>query len=163
MAVGGFLVAFSPVRGLAVLGSWRRTPHDLQAMVDLKPRIRLVKGAYTEPNKIAFQKRKEVDGQYAYLTDWLFDNGTDPAVATHDHRLIHHATQSARRAGAGKQDFEIQMLYGIRRDLQHRLATEGHRVRAYVPYGSAWYPYLMRRIAERPANIRFFLRALVRG
>jgi proline dehydrogenase len=148
---------------LAMQAYLRRTPHDLQEMAELEPRIRLVKGAYAEPASVAFQKRKEVAAQYAFLTDWLFDNGTDPAIATHDHRLIRHAIQTARHVGAEKHDYEIQLIYGIRRDLQLRLATEGYRVRSYVPYGSAWYPYLMRRIAERPANVRFFLRAMVRG
>ncbi|MDQ4095135.1 MAG: proline dehydrogenase family protein [Actinomycetota bacterium] len=145
---------------LAVQAYLRRTPVDLQLMAPLKPRIRLVKGAYAEPEEIAFQKKREVDAQYAFLTDWLFEQGTDPAIASHDHVLIEHAKNAASRTGAGKEGFEIQMLYGIRRDLQEELAADGYRVRVYVPYGSAWYPYLMRRMAERPANIMFFLRAL---
>ncbi|MDQ4027453.1 MAG: proline dehydrogenase family protein [Actinomycetota bacterium] len=141
----------------------RRTPVDLQAMADLKPRIRLVKGAYAEPEELAFQKRAEIDAQYKYLIDWLFDRGTDPGIATHDGALIDHAKRAAARSGAGKQGFEFQMLYGVRSDLQRRLANDGYRMRTYVPFGSAWYPYLMRRLAERPANLRFFLRAVLRG
>lgn len=149
-----------PELRLAMQAYLRRTPVDLQLMAPLKPRIRLVKGAYAEPEALAFQKKREVDGQYAFLIDWLFEQGTDPGIATHDHSLIQHGKNAAARTGVGKDGFEIQMLYGIRRDMQEQLAADGFRVRVYVPYGSAWYPYLMRRMAERPANIRFFLRAL---
>lgn len=145
---------------VAIQAYLRRTPVDLEMMSSLQPKIRLVKGAYAEPEPVAFQKRSEVDGQYRFLIDWLFECGTDPGIATHDHRLIEHAQRTARDTGRGPKDFEIQMLYGIRRDLQETLAQKGHRVRVYVPFGSAWYPYLMRRMAERPANLRFFLRAL---
>lgn len=146
---------------LAMQSYLRRTPVDLETMSALKPKVRLIKGAYAEPEDIAFQKKAEIDGQYVFLTDWLFENGADPAIASHDERLINHAREVAERTGAGKTGFEIQMLYGIRRELQERLAAEGYRVRTYVPFGSAWYPYLMRRMAERPANVRFFMRALV--
>jgi proline dehydrogenase len=149
-----------PSLRLAIQAYLRRTPIDLETMADIKPRIRLVKGAYAEPEAIAYQKRREIDTQYMRLTDWLFAKGTDPALATHDGKLIAHGADAAQRVGAGPADYEIQMLYGIRRDLQDRLASDGFRVRIYVPFGSAWYPYLMRRLAERPANIRFFLRAL---
>ncbi len=142
---------------LAIQAYLRRTPADLEGMKDLKPKIRLVKGAYAEPEDIAFQKRREIDAQYVYLTDWLVKYGTDPGIATHDDKLIEHV----RRVAPSKDSFEIQMLYGIRRDLQESLAQAGYRVRVYVPFGSAWYPYLMRRMAERPANMKFFLRALV--
>jgi proline dehydrogenase len=149
-----------PSLRLAIQAYLRRTPIDLETMADIKPRIRLVKGAYAEPEAIAYQKRREIDTQYMRLTDWLFAKGTDPALATHDGKLIAHGADAALRVGAGPADYEIQMLYGIRRDLQDSLASGGFRVRIYVPFGSAWYPYLMRRLAERPANIRFFLRAL---
>ena len=145
---------------LAMQAYLRRTPVDLETMTALKPKIRLVKGAYAEADGVAFQKRAEIDAQYRFLIDWLFERGTDPGIATHDHRLIAHAQRTARAMNLEKDSFEIQMLYGIRRDLQERLAQEGHRVRVYVPFGSAWYPYLMRRMAERPANLRFFLRAV---
>lgn len=139
----------------------RRTPIDLETMARISPKVRLVKGAYAEPEAIALQKKTEIDQQYRFLTEWLFERGTDPAIASHDHRLIGHAQQIARNLGLGKDSFEIQMLYGIRRDLQEQLASDGYRVRTYVPFGSAWYPYLMRRMAERPANLRFFLRAVM--
>ena len=150
---------FSDLR-LAIQAYMRRTPIDLQAMVELKPKIRLVKGAYAETPDIALQKRSEIDAQYAFLIEWLLANGTDPAFGTHDHRLLEHVEATAARLGVSKDDYEIQMLYGIRRDLQEGLAAGGYRVRCYVPFGSAWYPYLMRRIGERPANLRFFLRAV---
>jgi proline dehydrogenase len=148
---------------LAVQAYLRRTAADLEGLSDLPPIVRLVKGAYAEPSEIAFQRRKEIDAQYAYLIDWLFQKGKDPAIATHDTKLILHAQKVADSAGTGKAGFEVQMLYGVRRDLQERLAQGGYRVKVYVPFGSAWYPYLMRRIAERPANLRFFLRAVVRN
>lgn len=141
----------------------RRTATDLEAMADLKPRVRLVKGAYAEPEEIAFQKNKEINAQYRFLTRWLFEKGRDPGIATHDSKLIRHAQRAAARLSLDKKSFEVQMLYGIRHDLQRELAQQGYRIRCYVPFGSAWYPYLMRRMAERPANLRFFLRALVRG
>jgi proline dehydrogenase len=145
---------------LAMQAYLRRTPADLESMRDLKPKIRLVKGAYSEHEEIAFKRRKEIDSQYMVLTDWLFERGADPGIATHHGKLIDHARSAAERTRVGKQGFEIQMLYGIRRDLQEQLADDGFRVRVYVPFGSAWYPYLMRRMAERPANLRFFLRAV---
>ena len=147
----------------AIQAYLRRTPVDLETFSGVKPRIRLVKGAYSEPDEIAFQKKAEIDNQFKFLIDWLFEKGTDPGIATHDSKLIDHARFAAVRTGADKKDFEIQMLYGVRTKLQEELVGQGYRVRTYVPYGSAWYPYLMRRIAERPANLLFFLRTLVRG
>jgi proline dehydrogenase len=141
----------------------RRTPHDLEDMAASKPRVRLVKGAYNEADEIAIQKKREISLQFMFLTDWLFENGTDPAIASHDSALIDHAIWASRRTGSGPKSFEVQMLYGVRSDLQKRLADQGYRVRVYVPYGSDWYAYLMRRLAERPANLRFFLRSLARG
>jgi proline dehydrogenase len=150
-----------PETRLAIQAYLRRTAVDLEELAgEMPPKIRLVKGAYSEPPELAFQKRSEIDAQFKYLTDWLFTKGTDPGIATHDSALIEHAKKAASRAGGGAKSFEIQMLYGIRRDLQEQLAQQGHRVNVYVPFGSAWYPYLMRRIAERPANLRFFLRAM---
>ncbi|MFP5298162.1 MAG: proline dehydrogenase family protein [Actinomycetota bacterium] len=146
---------------IAIQAYLRRTPVDLETMSSLKPKVRLVKGAYAEPEELAFQKNGEIDQQYRFLTEWLFDRGTDPAIASHDEKLIDHAKRIASARGLDKKSFEIQMLYGIRRDLQERLAADGYRVATYVPFGSAWYPYLMRRMAERPANVKFFLRAFL--
>ncbi len=146
---------------LAIQACLRRTPWDLETLAPLKPRIRLVKGAYSEPLELSLRARAEVTAQYRFLTGWLFEHGADPAFGTHDSACIDHAKAAAVRAGMGPNDFEFQMLYGVRRELQQELAREGHRVRVYIPFGSAWYPYLMRRMAERPANLRFFVRALV--
>jgi proline dehydrogenase len=150
-----------PETRLAMQANLRRTPSDLDAMAAIKPRIRLVKGAYAEPIDKAMRSKREVTAQFRHLTDWLFRHGTDPAFGTHDSSCIEYAEKVAEDSGVGKQDFEIQMLYGIRRDLQRSLAKEGYRVRVYIPYGSAWYPYLMRRMAEKPTNLVFFLRSLV--
>ena len=153
---------FEDIR-MAMQAYLRRTPSDLERIRDLRPKIRLVKGAYAESEDVALQRKREIDAQYRYLIDWLFENGTDPAIATHDQQLLDHARRAAARSESGERGFEIQMLYGVRRQLQEQLAQEGLRVRVYVPFGSAWYPYLTRRIAERPANLAFFLRAMVRG
>lgn len=145
---------------LAIQAALRRTPLDLEALAPLKPRVRLVKGAYAEPVEAAHQGRTEISAQFKYLTDWLFQYGTDPAFGTHDGGLIDYAHAAAARAAKGPKEYEIQFLYGVRRDLQQELASGGYRVRVYIPYGVAWYPYLTRRMAERPANLLFFLRAL---
>jgi proline dehydrogenase len=150
-----------PDTRLAIQACLRRTPSDLESLAPLKPRIRLVKGAYSEPIGIALRSKKEITAQYQHLTDWLFEHGNDPAFGTHDDACIEYAMKAAGRAGVSVQNFEIQVLYGIRRDLQHSLARDGYRVRVYIPFGSAWYPYLMRRMAERPGNLVFFLRSVV--
>ena len=150
-----------PRTRIAIQAALRRTPVDLEALASLEPRVRLVKGAYAEPVERAHQGKAEIRAQFAYLTGWLFEHGTDPAFGTHDDQLIAHARDAAVRAGRGPEEYEFQFLYGIRRDLQKRLVDDGHRVRVYIPFGSAWYPYLTRRMAERPANLVFFLRALV--
>ena len=152
-----------PQTRLAIQACLRRTPSDLDSLAPLKPRIRLVKGAYAEPIERALRSKKDITAQFHYLTDWLFAHGSLPAFGTHDGACIEHAELAAARAGVDKRDFEIQVLYGIRRDLQQRLADQGYRIRVYIPFGSAWYPYLMRRMAERPANMRFFLRSLIGG
>jgi proline dehydrogenase len=148
---------------LAIQAYLHRTQADLDAMRDLAPRVRLVKGAYKEPPDLAIQAKPEIDQRYRELAGWLFDHGTDPGIATHDERLIEHACALARERGLTRRSFEVQMLYGVRRDLQEELAARGYRVRTYVPFGSHWYPYLSRRIAERPANLFFVLRAALSG
>ena len=149
-----------PHTRLAIQAALRRTPLDLETLAPLRPRIRLVKGAYAEPAQVAQQAGREISAQYRFLTDWLFRHGEDPAFGTHDSELIGYARRAAAEAGKGPREFEFQMLYGVRRDVQQELARRGHRIRVYIPYGSAWYPYLTRRMAERPANLIFFLRAL---
>ena len=149
-----------PHTRLAIQAALRRTPWDLEALAPVKPRVRLVKGAYSEPIDLVHQGRGEVRAQFKFLIDWLFQYGAEPAFGTHDGQLIDYARAAAIRADKGPKEFEIQFLYGIRRDLQRELVKGGYRVRVYIPYGSAWYPYLTRRMAERPANLLFFLRAL---
>lgn len=152
-----------PQTRLAVQAAVRRTPVDLASFATTKPRIRLVKGAFLETQDVALQNHSEVTAQYLHLTEWALANLPDPAFGTHDDRCIEHAKRSAVRLGVDRADYEFQMLYGVRRDLQQRLADEGYRIRVYLPYGTDWYPYLMRRMAERPANLAFFLRSLVSG
>lgn len=152
-----------PQTRVAIQAAMRRTPTDLASFTGSKPRIRLVKGAFLEASDVALQDRAEVTAQYLYLTDWALANLPDPAFGTHDDACIARVQQTATRLGIDRAAYEFQMLYGVRRDLQQRLADDGHRVRVYVPYGTDWYPYLMRRMAERPANLAFFLRSLISG
>jgi proline dehydrogenase len=139
-----------------------RSAGDIDRMTRLRIPVRLCKGAYLEPHSAAFPNKIDVDRNFLALMKVLLDRGADPAVATHDERIQGEALRYTRERGLAKDKFEFQMLYGIRRDLQRRLADQGYRVRLYVPYGTAWYPYLMRRLAERPANLLFLLRNLLR-
>jgi proline dehydrogenase len=150
-----------PDTRLAMQACLRRTPEDLDSLAALQPRIRLVKGAYAEPIDRALRSKKEITAEYQHLSEWLLKHGKLPAFGTHDDTCIDSGIKTANRLGLGQRDFEIQLLYGIRRDLQQDLADRGYRVGVYIPFGSAWYPYLMRRMAERPANLLFFLRAAV--
>jgi proline dehydrogenase len=150
-----------PNTRLAMQACLRRTPEDLDSLAALQPRIRLVKGAYAEPIERAVRSKKEITAEYQHLSEWLLKHGKLPGFGTHDDACIDFAIKTANRLGLGQRDFEIQLLYGIRRDLQQDLADRGYRVGVYIPFGSAWYPYLMRRMAERPANLLFFLRAAV--
>jgi proline dehydrogenase len=138
-----------------------RTAADLERVIELGARVRLCKGAYLEPARLAYPDKAAVDANYARLLERLLVKGNYPAIATHDERLIRHAQEVARREGIGPERFEFQMLFGVRRDLQLRLVQQGYRLRVYVPYGEEWYPYLVRRLAERPANIGFFVRSLL--
>jgi proline dehydrogenase len=147
--------------GLALQAYLFRTPADLERVLGVQ--VRLCKGAYLEPPTLAHAKKEDVDAAYAVLARRLLEAGTYPMIATHDARLVHHAQTVAGSIGRDRSTFEFQMLYGIRRDLQERLAAEGYRVRVYVPYGTEWYPYLVRRMAERPANMKFFVTQLFRG
>jgi proline dehydrogenase len=153
------LVATHRPPRLAVQAYLHRTPGDLRELAELKAPIRLVKGAYAEPEERALQTPEEITVRYRELVDWLFDHHPDPALGA----VIGYAQRAARLRGLGRRSFEVQMLYGVRRELQLELARADNRVRTYVPFGSAWYPYLVRRLAERPANLRFFARSLVRG
>jgi len=135
-----------------------RSAADIDRLNQLGIPVRLCKGAYHEPNSAAFADKREVDRNYLKLMKTLLDRGVYPAIATHDEDIQNEAQRYRRERGYAADRFEFQMLYGIRRDLQRRLVSEGYRVRVYVPYGTAWYPYFMRRLAERPANVGFLLR-----
>lgn len=135
---------------------------DVEQLIAQGVRVRLVKGAYKEPKEIAFQQKSEVDHNYVRLMTMLLLKGNYPALGTHDESIIQVACKYAREHGIGQDAFEFQMLYGIRRDLQEKLVKQGYNVRIYVPYGSQWYPYLMRRMAERPANLVFVMSNAVR-
>jgi proline dehydrogenase len=139
-----------------------RSATDIERLNRLRIPVRLCKGAYLESHTVAFHRKKDVDANYVQLMKALLDEGTDPALATHDQRIQAEARRYVRERGIGPEKFEFEMLYGIRRDLQRALASEGFRLRLYVPYGTAWYPYFMRRLAERPANAFFLLRNLFR-
>jgi proline dehydrogenase len=148
---------------VAIQAAMRRTPDDLASFTAVKPRIRLVKGAFLESIDKALCDPAEVTAQYRYLTEWALAHLPDPAFGTHDDSCINHVKVVADRLGLGKGDFEFQTLYGVRRDLQEQLAAEGYRIRVYLPYGTQWYPYMMRRMAERPANLMLFARSLISG
>lgn len=152
-----------PDSRMAIQVALRSTPEDLESFTEVMPRLRLVKGAYDEPLFRALRDPKEIRAQYLHLTDWILRHCPDPAFGTHDDLCVDYAKHAAVSAGVDKKDYEFQMLYGVRRDLQRQLVREGYRVRVYVPFGSQWYPYLMRRMAERPANLLLFLRSLVGG
>ena len=147
--------------GLALQAALRRTEQDVQRMIGLGARVRLVKGAYKEPPSLAFQRKAEVDEAFRRLMRLLLEKGTYPAIATHDEALIDETRAYATERSLGRDRFEFQMLYGIRRDLQATLAADGHHVRIYLPFGRQWFPYFMRRLGERPANVGFVLRAIV--
>ena len=149
--------------GVALQAHLRRTPADLERVSAIPVPVRLCKGAYREPHAIALTRRRDVDCAFAQLATRLMASQAYAMIATHDERLIEHAARAAARAGRARDSFEFQMLYGVRRELQRDLVARGFRVRVYVPFGSEWYPYLMRRIAERPANVRFFAEAMLRG
>ena len=140
----------------------RRTRDDIQRMNELGARVRLVKGAYMEPPSVAYESKGEVDRMFVRDMELLLRDGSYPAIATHDDKMIAATRRFAFERGIPKSSFEFQMLYGIRRDLQQRLREEGYNVRIYLPYGDSWYPYLMRRMAERPANLFFIANSVAR-
>ncbi|HET6694490.1 MAG TPA: proline dehydrogenase family protein [Pedococcus sp.] len=149
-----------PETGAVLQAYLRRTEADCRALAHEGSRVRLCKGAYDEPDTVAFRDRREVDLSYVRCLRVLMEGDGYPMVATHDPRMVEIAAELVRRTGRDPGTYEFQMLYGVRPDEQHRLAEAGHRVRVYVPYGQEWYGYLVRRLAERPGNLTFFLRAL---
>lgn len=139
-----------------------RSEADLEQLIEAGARVRLVKGAYLEPPQVAFQQKAEVDASFVHLMQMLLLRGNYPAIASHDPKMVDATKRFARDQGIEPSRYEFQMLYGIRRDLQTELEREGYNVRIYVPYGTHWYPYLMRRMAERPANLMFVLGNITR-
>ncbi|HET9259588.1 MAG TPA: proline dehydrogenase family protein [Acidimicrobiia bacterium] len=145
--------------GIAIQAYMKRTATDLERLGGLGGHIRLCKGAYVEPSEIAITTKAGVDGAFAvYLTELMMRRDVTPAIATHDEELVALALDLAKDRD---ESFEFQMLYGVRGDLQSRILEEGHPLRIYLPFGSQWYPYLTRRVAERPANVWFFVKALI--
>jgi proline dehydrogenase len=150
-----------PSTGAVIQSYLRRSRGDIEDLIRSGARVRLSKGAYKEPESVAYQRRGEVDLSYVRLLVRLLRDGAYPMIATHDPRLVAIAEDVARRTKRAADSYEFQMLYGVRPVEQRRLAEAGHRVRVYTPYGTHWYAYFMRRLAERPANVAFFLRQVV--
>jgi proline dehydrogenase len=148
--------------GVVLQSYLMRSEADARRINALGARIRLVKGAYKEPKTVAYQKKSEVDEAFVRLMRLLLDEGTYPAIATHDPVMIDATKKYAAEKGYAQDRFEFQMLYGVRRDLQSSLTAEGYRMRVYVPFGSQWFPYFMRRLGERPANVSFVLKGIFR-
>jgi len=148
--------------GIVLQSALRRTWTDVERAIGLNCRVRLCKGAYLEPDTVAFPVKADVDRNYVTCMHALMERGRYPGIATHDPNLILLAKEFAAERGIDRSRFEFQMLYGVRRDLQAQLARDGYRLRVYVPFGTQWYPYLMRRLAERPANLAFMTGNIVR-
>lgn len=146
-----------PLVGTVIQSYLYRSKEDIEQLITQGVRVRLVKGAYKELASVAYQEKKDVDRSYVQLMNMLLARGSFPAIASHDEAIINAACKFVRDHGISKSSFEFQMLYGIRRDLQEKLVAQGYNMRVYVPYGSQWYPYLMRRMAERPANLVFVM------
>lgn len=156
------LRAYGDRVGIVIQSYLRRSAADIDRLIGQRARVRLCKGAYKEPAAVAFPVKADVDRSYAELIEKLLEHGHQPAVATHDPALIARVRRFVEAKSIPADRFEFQMLYGIRRDLQEELRRAGFRVRVYVPFGTQWYPYLMRRLAERPANVAFILGNVVR-
>lgn len=149
--------------GIVLQSYLRRTFADAENLLKIPARIRICKGAYNEPASVAFPDKKDVDENYLKVMKLLLSSGTYHGIATHDPRMIDATVEHMQREGIKKEAFEFQMLYGVRRDLQEQLARDGYNMRVYVPYGKHWYPYFMRRLAERPANVWFIMKNMLRG
>lgn len=159
--VGDLFARYGTV-GVVIQAYLFRSRADIEKLNASHIRVRLCKGAYLEPPAIAFPEKADVDRNFIQLTETLLQKGTYPGIATHDEAIIDQIKRFATSHGIARDSFEFQMLYGIRRDLQRKLVADGWRLRLYVPFGRAWYPYYMRRLAERPANVFFILRNLFR-
>jgi len=152
----------SPAIGTVIQAYLYRSEQDVQDLLAIGCRIRLCKGAYSEPPQVAFPKKEDVDANYIKLVRLLLTSGFYHGIATHDPRMIGATIRIAAESKVAKDDFEFQMLYGVRTDLQRQLVRDGYRLRIYIPYGRDWFPYFMRRLAERPANLGFFVRNFFR-
>lgn len=148
---------FGDLTGVVIQSYLRRSDQDIDDLIAKQARVRLCKGAYAEAEAVAYQSRSEVSASFEHLMKKLLRDGTYPGIATHDEQLIDAAVAFVASEGIGLDRFEFQMLYGVRRDLQDSLRARGYNVRVYVPFGTHWYPYLMRRLAERPANLAFMI------
>ena len=148
--------------GIVLQSYLYRTLADVERAIGIHARVRLCKGAYKEPPTVAYPEKADVDANYVRCMHKLLSEGNYPGIATHDERIITEAKRYARANGIGPDRFEFQMLYGVRRDLQEQLVREGWRMRVYVPFGTQWYPYLMRRLAERPSNLAFLTGSVVK-
>ncbi len=148
--------------GIVLQSYLYRTQADTDRAIMLKCRVRLCKGAYQEPPSVAYPEKRDVDNNYIRCMHRLMTDGNYPGLATHDEAIIREAKRFATEKGIGRDRFEFQMLYGVRRDLQDQLVREGYRLRVYVPFGTQWYPYLMRRLAERPANVAFMTGSIMK-
>jgi len=148
--------------GVVIQSYLKRSAADIGQLNAEGVRVRLCKGAYKEPASVAFQDKADVDANYVTLMQMLLKDGNYPGIATHDEKMIQATKEYARNIGKSVKDFEFQMLYGVRRDLQQQLVAQGYNVRIYVPFGEAWYPYLMRRMAERPANLFFIINSVLK-
>jgi proline dehydrogenase len=153
----------NPAVGTVIQSYLYRSETDVADLLSYGCRIRLCKGAYKEPEEVAFPKKADVDANYIRLMQLLLSSGFYHAIATHDPRMIAATIRYAAAKQISKDDFEFQMLYGVRTDLQRRLVKDGYRVRIYIPFGNDWFPYFMRRLAERPANVGFLVRNFFRG
>lgn len=160
LRIGEELRATFPWVGNVLQSNLRRTDDDIAALAGTQARVRIVKGAYREPESVAHKRKRDVDLAYARHIDALMASSCYPMVGTHDPAMLDHARASAVRHDRAPGEWECQMLFGVRTDLQEQVHGRGHTMRVYVPFGTDWYGYLMRRLAERPANIAFFLRAL---
>ena len=149
--------------GIVIQSYLYRSEKDVEDLLRAGARIRLCKGAYKEPESVAFPKKSDVDENYVKLMRILLSSGLYHGIATHDENMLNETKRFARERGIANDQFEFQMLYGVRRDLQEQLVAEGYRLRVYVPYGLSWYPYFMRRLAERPANVWFVVRNMMKG
>ncbi|HTT66344.1 MAG TPA: proline dehydrogenase family protein [Bryobacteraceae bacterium] len=149
--------------GTVIQAYLHRSRKDVEMLCARGIRVRLCKGAYLEPPAVAFQRKADVDRNFIELMNLLLETGVYPAIATHDEKIIEQTKRFVESRRIARGSFEFQMLYGIRRDIQKRLVNDGYKLRLYVPYGKAWYPYFMRRLAERPANVFFLVRNLLRS